>query len=184
MTNYIKILFRKCRKPITYQERHLEENRIIKERIISEGGTVGENVDFYDVKMDMTNAFLYHIGSNATLTNCRILNHDASMQKAIGMTKIGKIHIGDNVFVGADAILLPNISIGNNVIVGAGAVVSRNIPDNCVVVGNPCRIVSTYTEFCEKNINTCKQSVTINKGSEASQEQRNKIVADGIAFFK
>tara|TARA_R110001599_G_scaffold11371_1_gene54246 strand:- start:6700 stop:7191 length:492 start_codon:yes stop_codon:yes gene_type:complete len=50
-----------------------------------------------------------------------------------------KIVIGNNVQVGAGAIVLPGITIGSNVIVGAGSVVTRDIADNCVVAGNPAK---------------------------------------------
>jgi maltose O-acetyltransferase len=49
--------------------------------------------------------------------------------------------IGDNVWIGANATILPGVSIGRNVVVGAGAVVNRHVPDNVVVVGAPARIV-------------------------------------------
>lgn len=50
--------------------------------------------------------------------------------------------IGDNVSVYAGAIIVGGVTIGNNVTIGAGAVVVKNVPDNCVVVGNPMRIIS------------------------------------------
>ena len=46
-------------KPLSYQERHKQENDLIISHIRENGGYVGENVDFYDVKMDLSNAFLY-----------------------------------------------------------------------------------------------------------------------------
>lgn len=46
--------------------------------------------------------------------------------------------IGDNVFIGAGAKIIGNITIGNNVIIGANTVVTKNVPDNHTVVGNPC----------------------------------------------
>jgi serine acetyltransferase len=49
--------------------------------------------------------------------------------------------IGNNVSLGANVTIIGDITIGNNVIVGAGSVVVNDIPDNCVVVGNPARIV-------------------------------------------
>lgn len=49
--------------------------------------------------------------------------------------------IGDNVKICAGAIVLGRITIGNNVTIGAGAVVVKDIPDNCVVVGNPAKII-------------------------------------------
>lgn len=50
-------------------------------------------------------------------------------------------HIGDNVEIGAGAILLGEITIGNNAIIGAGAVILKSVPENAVVVGNPGRII-------------------------------------------
>lgn len=48
--------------------------------------------------------------------------------------------IGDNVHILAGALVLGNIIVGNNAIIGAGAVVTKNVPDNCVVIGNPAYI--------------------------------------------
>ena len=49
--------------------------------------------------------------------------------------------IGDNVTLGANVTLIGNITIGNNVVIGAGSVIVKDVPDNCVVVGNPARII-------------------------------------------
>ena len=51
------------------------------------------------------------------------------------------INIGDNVWVGSGAIILPGVTVGANSVVGAGAVVSRDVPPNVVVAGNPARVV-------------------------------------------
>lgn len=53
------------------------------------------------------------------------------------------ITIGDNVWLGGGAIVLPGVTIGENTVVGAGAVVSRDLPANVVAVGNPARVVRT-----------------------------------------
>jgi acetyltransferase-like isoleucine patch superfamily enzyme len=51
------------------------------------------------------------------------------------------IIIGDNVWIGSNVVVLPEVKIGNNVIVGAGSVVTKNIPENSIAVGNPCKVI-------------------------------------------
>lgn len=63
-----------------------------------------------------------------TIGNISTLNHDCPV-------------LGDNVDVGANVCILGNISIGNNVKIGAGSIVIKDVPSNCVVVGNPARLV-------------------------------------------
>lgn len=114
------------------------------------GGTVGTNVSFYNVKLDTQYPYLITIGDNVTLTNCRILAHDACVRRSFGYTRVAPVKIGSNVFVGAEAVILAGTSIGDNVVIGAGAVVAKNIPSNSVVIGNPCRIISKYDELVKK----------------------------------
>ncbi|MDG2916817.1 sugar O-acetyltransferase [Bisgaard Taxon 10/6] len=56
------------------------------------------------------------------------------------------INIGDNVWIGGNSVVMPNMNIGNNVVIGAGSVVTRDIPDNCIAVGNPCRVLRKLNE--------------------------------------
>lgn len=51
------------------------------------------------------------------------------------------VRIEDGAWIGGGAIILPGITIGRNSVIGAGSVVTRSIPDNCVAVGNPCRVI-------------------------------------------
>ena len=55
--------------------------------------------------------------------------------------------IGNNVSLGANVTIIGDIKIGNNVIVGAGSVVVKDVPDNCVVVGNPARVVKVINDY-------------------------------------
>lgn len=56
------------------------------------------------------------------------------------------VHIGNNVWVGAGAIILPGVAIGDNSVIGAGSVVTKDIPSNVVAVGNPCRVLREIGE--------------------------------------
>ena len=56
------------------------------------------------------------------------------------------VTIGDNVWIGGNTCILPGVTIGNNVVIGAGSVVTKDIPDNVIAAGNPCRIIREITE--------------------------------------
>lgn len=56
------------------------------------------------------------------------------------------ISIGDNVWIGGSSVILPGVRIGNNVVIGAGSVVTKDIPDNTIAAGNPCRVIREITE--------------------------------------
>ena len=57
------------------------------------------------------------------------------------------VHIGENVWIGSGAIILPGVTIGKNSVIGAGSVVTRDIPEMCLAVGNPCRVVREIGEL-------------------------------------
>ena len=56
------------------------------------------------------------------------------------------IIIGDNVWIGGNACIMPGVTIGNNVVIGAGSVVTKDVPDNVIAAGNPCKIIRTITD--------------------------------------
>lgn len=63
-----------------------------------------------------------------------------------GLEYAWPITVGDNVWIGAGVQVCPGVTIGSNVVIGAGSVVTKNIPDNVVAAGNPCRVLRSITE--------------------------------------
>lgn len=56
------------------------------------------------------------------------------------------ITIGDNVWIGGNVLVCPGVTIGSNVVIGGGSVVTKDIPDNMLAYGNPCRVIRKITE--------------------------------------
>lgn len=66
------------------------------------------------------------------------VNHEP---KNIRVIKTGEIHIKKNAWIGARVSILPGVTIGENSIIGTGAVVTKDIPDNCIAVGTPAKVI-------------------------------------------
>lgn len=110
---------------------------------------VGENF-FANYNLTVLDVGPVRIGDNAQIApNVSIYtaghpvhpdSRNSGYEYGIGIT------IGDNVWIGGNACILPGVTIGNNVVIGAGSVVTRDLPDNVIAVGNPCRVVRQITE--------------------------------------
>ena len=62
-------------------------------------------------------------------------------QRNKGLEYAKPIKVGDNVWIGGNVVVLPGVTIGNNCVIGAGSIVVKNIPDNSIAVGNPCKVI-------------------------------------------
>lgn len=103
-------------------------------------------------KFDITNCYLISFGNDVTVANnVQFLAHDDTTIEDLDYRKVGKITVGNNVFFGARSLVLMNTKIGDNVIVAAGSVVTKDIPDNCVVAGVPAKVISSTSDYMEKN---------------------------------
>lgn len=67
-------------------------------------------------------------------------SRNSGYEYGIGVT------IGDNVWIGGNVVINPGVKIGNNVVIGAGSVVTKDIPDNVIAVGNPCKVMRKITD--------------------------------------
>lgn len=91
--------------------------------------------------------FITHDGGIKVLNS---LGKFSSGDTTIRMDKVAPIKIGNNVYVGIGAYIMPGVTIGNNVIVAAGAIVTKDVKDNTVVGGIPARTISTIEQYYER----------------------------------
>ena len=88
-----------------------------------------------------------HLGNNvliASKVQIYTAYHPTNPQTRLsGRELAAPVTIGDNVWLGGGVIICPGVTIGSNVTIGAGSVVTKDIPDNVVAVGNPCRVIKT-----------------------------------------
>ncbi len=159
------------------------------EKLIKMGMKVGNNFSRLNgVILDPSHCWLIDIGDNVTIApRVHILCHDASTKQALGYTKIGRVNIGNNVFIGAESVVLPGVNIGNKVIIGANSTVTHDIPDNSVVVGSPAKVICSYDEYIEKEKTrlsdsivfgedyTLRKNVSIEKRLEQKEALKDKI---------
>ena len=156
------------------------------EKLISMGMTVGKNFGRLNgVILDPAHCWLITIGDNVTMApRVHILCHDASTKQFLGYTKIGRVDIGSNVFIGAESVVLPGVTIGSNVIIGANSTVTHDIPDGMVAVGSPARVICTLEEYLNKERSRMKaapcygEEYTLrrNVSMEKRMEQKNALM--------
>lgn len=109
--------------------------------------TIG-NVKHHNSLVDSLVPQFVRIGDNfISAPGSVILAHDASLLWHTGSYRIEETVIGDNVFLGANAVILPGVTVGDGAIIGAGSVVTKDVPPATVVAGNPARILSTVDEY-------------------------------------
>lgn len=88
---------------------------------------------------------LAHIGNAAIVNSGAVVEHECVVSDyahiAPGAVLAGNVKVGEASFIGANAVVKQGVTIGANVTIGAGSVIIRDIPDNCVVVGNPGKLI-------------------------------------------
>ena len=105
-----------------------------------------------------------YINSNLTLVDDYIINIGSGVLMAPNVTISATGHpvhyklrphgemysfpvtIGDNVWIGSGTIIMPGVTIGSNSVIGAGSIVTKDIPADCIAVGNPCKVLREITD--------------------------------------
>lgn len=125
-----------------------------------------------------TEPYLITIGNHAQITDgVKFFTHGGGWilrGELPDFDIFGRITIGNNVYIGNNAIILPGVTIEDNVLVAAGAIVTKSIPANSIVGGNPAKIIGRFDDFKRRmvlhNFNTKniqnKKEVILNSSEE------------------
>lgn len=146
-------------------------NIVLKEKASSEsyvsylrnkGVSIGDNVRFFspsNTLVDVTRPWLISIGDNVNITHgVIIITHDYSWSvinrsdeyKGAVYGCEAAVNIGNNVFIGMNAVITCGVTVGDNVIIGAGSVVTKDCESDSVYAGSPAKKIMTLKEFAEK----------------------------------
>jgi maltose O-acetyltransferase len=116
--------------------------------------------------------WLISIGDDTTLgPNVTILAHDAAPKLRTGYSVIGAVHVGNRVFIGANATILPGVTIGDDVIVGAGSVVPRDVPPGTVVAGSPAAVVGSTEDHARRHREELQQRPRFEVANSAQTDE-------------
>lgn len=162
------------------------------DQLVRLGLKLGEGCSIQaEVFLDPSHCWHIEIGNRVTLApRVHVLAHDASLNRVLGFTRVQRVVIGDDVFVGAGAIVLPGSRIGPRTIIGAGSVVSGDVPEAVVAAGNPCRVICTLDAFVAKHRERMREAPRFGRayslGAGITAEMRAEMVArmgDGPGYL-
>lgn len=128
--------------------------------------------------------YLVEIGDHVQITSdVRFFTHGGGWvfrNKYPDFDSFGKIKIGNNVYIGNCAMIMPGVTVGNNVVIGAGSIVTKSIADNTIVAGNPARRIGEINELENRLI-----PFNINSKSLNYKEKKNLLLSlENSKFLK
>ena len=142
------------------------------------GIKIGEDVRFYsplNTLIDVSAPWLLTIGDHVSITHgVVILTHDYSwaVLKGLDGSVLGAqspVKIGNNVFIGMNAIITRGVTVGDNVVIGAGSVVTKDCDSNSVYAGNPAKRIMSIEEYRVK-----REALQFEEAKAVAVEYRNR----------
>jgi maltose O-acetyltransferase len=187
------IMLKKLKMFISIKLGKFSLEELTVEACIKQGMKVGKNCHGLAAStIDYAHCWLIEIGDNVTFApQVYLLAHDASTKWFLDYTKISKVIIKDNAFIGARALIMPGVTVGENSIVAAGSVVTKSVPDGFVVGGNPAKVIAKTEEYINKHKEILGKSkvydnrwtIDRNITSEMCSEMSNDL-EDAIGYVK
>lgn len=175
-------MIRRIIQAIQYKIKGISNEQLTLEANLKAGLKVGKNCSgLINCTIDYGHCWLIEIGDDVIFApQVYLLAHDTSTKRSLGYTRIAKIKIEKNCFIGARVLIMPGVIIGENSIIGAGSVVVKSIPANVVAVGNPAKVISTIAEYEEKlksNFENAPQyDYSYTLGGGITEEKKNKMI--------
>lgn len=166
--NIIKKLYKFIQSPIVYAKRI--------------GVKLGKGTTVADKNHWSTEPYLIEIGEY-----CRVakgvcfFTHGAAQMGRIKYPDydfFGKIRIGNRVYIGANSMIMPGVVVEDNVLIAAGSVVTKSVPKNCIVGGNPARIIGNIDVFVEKN-----KRYNLNSKKLSPDEKKKLLLSADSSMF-
>lgn len=132
-----------------------------------------------------TEPWLIKIGNKVTITSgVRFITHDGSTwlfeDKKGRRHLFRKIEIGNNVFIGYNTLIMPGVKIEDNVIVAAGSIVTKSVPSNCIIGGNPAKIIGDFGDYERKVLD----NYISNSEIDFSKDYKERVIASLDKTFK
>jgi len=131
----------KANWPVHFTSKVISPEKILKGIICDPGDNPG-------IYIQANNGII--LGSNVGFgAGTKIISSIHSHNNHSKHDKAPSIIIGNNVFVGANSVILPSVKIGDNVVIGAGSIVVKDISSNSIAIGNPCRVIKMKEDYNE-----------------------------------
>jgi maltose O-acetyltransferase len=164
------------------------------ERLQADGLKLGRDVFIGGgTFLDPDFCFLIEIGDDTTISlEVFILAHDASTRTQVGYSRLARVRIGDRVFVGARAVILPGVTIGDDAIVAAASVVTRDVAPGTIVAGNPARPLGSSDAYLERHRRRLGERPTWERPGRtahsgltpSNREEMLRALEDGEAYIR